>query len=50
MNLDAKILNKILKTEFNNTLKRLYTMIKLVYARDLRIRQYMQSNQCDIPY
>ena len=29
MNIDAKTLNKILATEFNNTLKNSYTMIKL---------------------
>ena len=28
MNIDAKILNKILETEASNTLKRSYTMIK----------------------
>ena len=29
MNIDAKILNKILETEFNNILKSSYTMNKL---------------------
>ena len=29
MNIDAKILNKILQTEFSNTSKSSYTMIKL---------------------
>ena len=29
MNIDAKILNKIFATEFNNTLKSSYTTIKL---------------------
>ena len=29
MNIDAKFLNKILQTEFNNTSKSSYTMIKL---------------------
>ena len=50
MNIDAKILNKILTTEFNNTLNRSYTMIKLVYASYARILQYMPSNQCDTSY
>ena len=49
MNIDAKILNKIL-TEFSNTSKSSYTMIIWVYSRDARIHQYMQINQCDIPY
>jgi hypothetical protein len=30
VNIDAKILNKILATEFNNTLKRSYELVKLV--------------------
>ena len=29
MNIDSKILNKILQTEFSNTFKSSYTMIKL---------------------
>ena len=53
MNIDAKILNKIfriLQTEFSNTSKSSYTMIKWVYSREARILQYTQINQCDIPY
>ena len=49
MNIDAKILNKILK-EFSNTSKSSYTMIIWVYSRDARIHQYMQINRCDTPY
>ena len=49
MNIDAKILNKIL-TEFSNTSKSSYTMIIWVYFRDARILQYMKINNWDIPY
>jgi hypothetical protein len=34
MNIDAKILNKYLQTKLNNTLKRSYTMIKLVSSQE----------------
>ena len=50
MNMDAKILNKILEIESNNTLKRSYTMIKWVCPRAARILQYTQINPCDTPY
>ena len=50
MNIDAKTSTKYQETEFNNTLKRSYTMIKLGFPRDARILQYMEVNQCDIPY
>ena len=45
LNIDTKILNKILATESNNTLKNSYTMIKSGFSRDARILQYMQTNQ-----
>ena len=48
MNIDAKILNKILK-EFSNTSKSSYTMIIWVYSRDTRILQYMKTKQYDAP-
>ena len=50
MNIDAKIFNKILATEFSNTTKSSYTMIKLGLFQIARILQYMQINQYDIPY
>ena len=50
MNIDAKIFNKILATEFSNTTKSSYTMIKLGLFQIARILQYMQINQCNTPY
>ena len=37
-------------SEFSNTSKSSYTMIKLGYLRNSRIPQYMQINQCDISH
>ena len=48
MNIDAKILSKILANQTHNTLKGSYTMIK-IYPRDATI-QYMQINWCDTPH
>ena len=50
MNIEAKIFNKMLKTEFYNTLKRSHIKIKWFDPRDARILQYMQIIQCDTPY
>jgi hypothetical protein len=36
MNINAKILNKILQTEFNNTLKRSFTMIKWISFQECK--------------
>jgi hypothetical protein len=36
MNIDVKILNKILTSEFNNKLKRSYTMIKFVSLQEYK--------------
>jgi hypothetical protein len=47
MSIDGKILEKSLQTEFNNTLKILYTMIKLVpfqgynSCKSVSIKQYI---------
>ena len=49
MNIDAKIFNKIL-ADFSNTSKSSYAMIKLGLFQECKILQYMQINQCDIPY
>ena len=37
MNIDTKILNKILETEFNSILKGSYTIIKLGLSKDVMI-------------
>ena len=50
MNIHGKILKNFYQTEFSNTLKSSYTMIKLGLFQDTRILQYTQSNQWDIPY
>jgi hypothetical protein len=36
MNIDAKILNKMLAIKFNSTLKRLHVMIKLASSQDFK--------------
>ena len=45
MNIDAKILNKILQTELNNTLKDHTPGSSGIYPRDARIDQYPELNQ-----
>ena len=47
MNIHAINLNKIL-TEFSNTSKSSYTMIKLGLFQKWKDSSYMQINQCDI--
>ena len=49
MNIDAKILNKIQETEFSNTLKSSYTMIKVGLFQG-RKDSSIYTNQCDKPY
>ena len=41
MNIDAKILNKFLQTEFSNTSKSSFTRSSWVYSSNARILQYM---------
>ena len=50
MNIDAKFLNEILQTEFSNTSKSSYTMIKLGLFQECKDSSYTQINQCDTPY
>ena len=48
MNIDAKILNKILATAYNNTLKGLYIMIKWDLSQRCKDSS-ISTNQCDTP-
>ena len=50
MNIDAKILDKILAIEFSSTSKSSYTTTKLGFGFIPGFFQYIQINQCDTPY
>ena len=52
MNIDAKILNKIIANRIQQHIKKLihHDRSSWVYSRDARILQYTEINQCDTPY
>ena len=50
MNVDAKILGKILAIKFNSPFKGPYTIIQWDFSYNARMVQYTQVNKHDISY